>query len=131
MFQKMEAFLHLSTYFICPLTIIGIVVGLLYYLVFPPSFWLMGFWRNEVALIIFILSLVIYSAPLVASATAVSQFSQLRGRKLQRIMHLGYLGAILYGLLLSNTRATIEGLFYKSSTFYRTPKFGSAHYNRK
>jgi len=124
-FQKMEAILHLSTYFICPLTIIAIVVGLLYYSVFPPSFWLMGFWRYQVALITFLLSLVIYSAPLVASGVTLSEFSQVGVMKLRRILHLGYLGAIVYGLLFSNSRAVIEGLFSRTSYFYRTPKIGS------
>lgn len=124
-FQKMEALLHLSTYFFCPLTIIGIVVGLLYYSIFPPSFWLMGFWRYEVALITFLLSLVIYSAPVIASGVALSEFSQLGMSKLRRLLHLGYLGALVYGMLLSNTKAVIDGLFSRSSpSFYRTPKLG-------
>ncbi len=124
-FQKLEAILHLGTYFICPLTIIGLVVGLLYYSIFPPSFWLMGFWRDQIALITFFLSLVIYSAPLVASGITVSEFSQLGFAKLKRILHLGYLGALVYGLLLSNTMAVIEGLFVRTGYFYRTPKIGS------
>ncbi len=123
-FQKAEALLHLGTYFICPLTIMGIVVGLLYYSIFPPSFWLMGFWRYQVALLTFLLSLVIYSAPLIASGVTLSEFSQLGIRRLRRLLHLGYLGALLYGLLLSNTRAVIEGLFSRTSYFYRTPKLG-------
>jgi cellulose synthase/poly-beta-1,6-N-acetylglucosamine synthase-like glycosyltransferase len=123
-FQKVEALLHLGTYFICPLTIIGIVVALLYYSILPPSFWLLGFWRYQVALFTFLLSLVIYSAPLVASGVTLSEFSQLGIAKMKRLLHLGYLGAILYGLLLSNTRAVIEGLFSKTSYFYRTPKLG-------
>jgi len=124
-FQKMEALLHLGTYFMCPLTIIGVVVALLYYSIFPPSFWLMGFWRNQVALLTFFLSLVIYSAPLIASGVTLSEFSQLGITKARRILHLGYLGALVYGLLLSNTRAVIEGLFSRTSYFYRTPKLGS------
>lgn len=123
-FQKLEALLHLGTYFVCPLTIIGIVVALLYYSIFPPSFWLMGFWRYQVALLTFLLSLVIYSAPLIASGVALSEFSQLGITKLRRLLHLGYLGALVYGLLLSNTRAVIEGLFSRTSYFYRTPKLG-------
>jgi len=130
-FQKIEAILHLSTYFICPLTIIAIVVGLLYYSVFPPSFWLMGFWRYEVAFLTFLLSLVIYSAPLVASGVTLSEFSQLGVMKLRRILHLGYLGAIVYGLLLSNSRAVIEGLFSRTSYFYRTPKIGNIRVTRE
>jgi cellulose synthase/poly-beta-1,6-N-acetylglucosamine synthase-like glycosyltransferase len=125
-FQKVEALLHLGTYFICPLTIIAIVVGLLYYSIFPPSFWLLGFWRYQVALLTFALSVVIYSAPLVASTITVSEASQMGLTKLRRLVHLGYLGAIVYGLLLSNTRAVIEGLFSKTSSFYRTPKLGLA-----
>jgi len=123
-FQKIEALLHLGTYFMCPLTIIAIVVGLLYYSIFPPSFWLLGFWRYQVALLTFLLSVVIYSAPLVASGITVSELPHVGFSKLRRIAHLGYLGAIVYGLLLSNTRAVIEGLFSKTSYFYRTPKLG-------
>jgi len=123
-FQKVEALLHLGTYFICPLTIIAIVVGLLYYSIFPPSFWLLGFWRHQVALLTFVLSAVIYSAPLVASGITISELSQVGLSKLRRLAHLGYLGAIVYGLLLSNTKAVIEGLFSKTSYFYRTPKLG-------
>jgi len=130
-FQKIEAILHLSTYFICPLTIIAIVVGLLYYSVFPPSFWLMGFWRYQVALVTFLLSLVIYSAPLVASSVTISEFSQMGVVKLRRILHLGYLGAIVYGLLFSNSRAVIEGLFSRTSYFYRTPKIGNIRVTRE
>ena len=123
-FQKCEAMLHLSTYFLCPLTIMAIVVGLLYYAVFPPSFWLMGFWRYQVAVITFILSLIIYSAPFAAASVTVYQLSHIGVMKLRRILHLGYLGAILYGLLLSNSRAVVEGLFSRTSYFYRTPKTG-------
>jgi cellulose synthase/poly-beta-1,6-N-acetylglucosamine synthase-like glycosyltransferase len=123
-FQKVEALLHLGTYFMCPLTIIAIIVALLYYAIFPPSFWLLGFWRYQVALFTFLLSLVIYSAPLVAAGVTLSEFSQLNIRRAKRIAHLGYLGAIAYGLLLSNTRAVVEGLFSKTSYFYRTPKIG-------
>ena len=123
-FQKTEALLHLGTYFICPLTIIAIIVGLLYYSVFPPSFWLLGFWRYQVALFTFLCSLVIYSAPLVAAGVTLSEVSQVGFAKLKRIGHLGYLGAIVYGLLLTNTKAVIEGLFSKTSYFYRTPKIG-------
>jgi len=123
-FQKLEALLHLGTYFICPLTIIAVVVGLLYYALFPPSFWLLGFWRYEVALVTFLLSLVIYSAPLIASGVTLSEFSQVGFAKVRRLLHLGYLGAIVYGLLLSNTRAVVEGLFSKTASFYRTPKLG-------
>jgi hypothetical protein len=104
----------------------GVVIGLLYYSIFPPSFWLMGFWRYNVALLTFLLSLVIYSAPLIASGVTLSEFSQLGITKLRRLLHLGYLGALVYGLLFSNTKAVIEGLFSRTSYFYRTPKIGLA-----
>jgi len=124
LFQKVEALLHLGTYFICPLTIIAIVVGLLYYSIFPPSYWLLGFWRYQVALFTFLLSVFIYSAPLIAAGVTLSEVSQVGFAKLRRLLHLGYLGAIVYGLLLSNTKAVIEGLFSNTSYFYRTPKLG-------
>ena len=120
LFQKLEAFLHLGTYFICPLTIVGLVVTLLFYAIFPPSFWLEDIWRYEVAWFTLALSVVIYTAPFMASGVTLRELSKLR-----RLTHLGYLGAVLYGLLLSNSRAAIEGLFSKAAYFYRTPKLAS------
>jgi hypothetical protein len=91
----------------------------------------MGFWRDQVALITFLLSLVIYSAPLIASGVTLSEFSQMGMSKLRRFLHLGYLGAIVYVLLFSNTKAVIEGLFSRTSYFYRTPKIGSVMATRE
>ncbi|HYW00922.1 MAG TPA: glycosyltransferase [Candidatus Acidoferrum sp.] len=122
--QKFEAMLHLATYFICPLTILGIFCGILYYTTFPPSFWALDFWKYQIALLLFLMSVVIYGAPLVASTLTVSEVPRLQVAKFRRITHLGYLGAILYGLLISNTRATIDGLSSRASYFYRTPKVG-------
>jgi hypothetical protein len=51
--------------------------------------------------------------------------------KLRRFLHLGYLGAIVYVLLFSNTKAVIEGLFSRTSYFYRTPKIGSVMATRE
>jgi cellulose synthase/poly-beta-1,6-N-acetylglucosamine synthase-like glycosyltransferase len=124
LFQKSEALLHLGMYFISPLTIAAIVVGILYYSIFPPSFWLTGFWRYQVALLTFVLSLVICSAPVIASGVTVGELSQRGMAKLRRMLHLGYLGALAYGLLLSNTKAVVEGLFSTTIYFYRTPKQG-------
>jgi cellulose synthase/poly-beta-1,6-N-acetylglucosamine synthase-like glycosyltransferase len=124
-FQKLEAIMHLCTYFMSPLTIIGIVVGLLYYAIFPPSFWLEGYWRYQVAWVTLMLSLMTYTAPFIASAVTLSESSQAGMSKLRRLLHLGYLGAVLYGLLFSNTKAAIEGLVFKAAYFHRTPKVGS------
>ena len=124
--QKFEAILHLATYFICPLTILGIAVGVLYYAVFPPSFWLMEFWKYQIALLLFVLSVVIYTAPLAASVLTISEAPKLQVTRIRRVMHLGYLGALVYGMLLSNTKATVNGLSSKAAYFYRTPKSGRA-----
>lgn len=123
-FQKLEAFLHLATYFICPLTVIGSVVALLYYAIFPPSFWLINFWRYQVAWLTLALSMVIYSAPFIASAIVITEFSHSGISKLRRLAHLGYLGALVYTLLLSNTKGVIDGLFFRKSYFHTTPKLG-------
>jgi cellulose synthase/poly-beta-1,6-N-acetylglucosamine synthase-like glycosyltransferase len=124
LFQKLEAIMHLATYFMSPLTIIGIVVGLLYYSIFPPSFWLEAYWRYQVAWLTLLFSLVIYTAPFMASLVTLSSFSQSGTSKLRRLLHLGYLGLVLWGTLLSNTTAAIEGLFSRASHFHRTPKSG-------
>ncbi len=123
-FQKLEAIMHLVTYFMSPLIVIGIVVGLLYYSIFPPSFWLVGYWRYEVAWVTLLFSLVAYSAPVMACAVTLAEISQSGISRLRRLMHLGYLGAVLYTLLLSNTKAAFDGLHSKASYFYRTPKSG-------
>jgi len=128
-FQKLEAIMHLVTYFMSPLVIIGIVVGLLYYSIFPPSFWLVGYWRYEVAWVTLFLSLVVYTAPIIASAVTLSEVSQSGISKLRRLLHLGYLGAVLYALLFSNTKAAFEGLHSSASHFHRTPKSGSLPQN--
>ena len=130
--QKFEAMLHLATYFICPLTILGIVCGILYYSIFPPSFWAFDFWKYQIALLLFLLSVIIYGAPLVASTLTVAEVAKAKVKvdaSFKRITHLGYLGAILYGLLISNTRATIDGLCSRASYFYRTPKVGVSRSN--
>jgi len=103
----------------------GIVVGLLYYSIFPPSFWLVGYWRYQIAWLMLLISLVVYTAPIVASAVTLTEISQSGMSKLRRLLHLGYLGAVLYGLLFSNTKAAIEGLLFKAAYFHRTPKVGS------
>jgi hypothetical protein len=117
--------MHLGTYFMCPLTIIGIVVGLLYYSIFPPSFWLVGYWKYQVAWLTLLLSFVTYTSPFIASAVTLAEASQSGVSRLRRLLHLGYLGAVLYGLLLSNTKAAIEGLLFRASSYHRTPKSGS------
>lgn len=124
-FQKAEALLHLGMYFTSPLTIAAIILGVLYCSIMPPSFWLTDFWKYYAALSTFALSLVIYSAPILASSVTVRELSQHGVSKLRRILHLGYLGALVYALLLSNTKAVIEGLFSTKIYFYRTPKNGS------
>jgi cellulose synthase/poly-beta-1,6-N-acetylglucosamine synthase-like glycosyltransferase len=121
-FQKTEALLHLGTYFICPLTVASVVVTLLFWAIFPASFWLEDFWRYAVAWFTLMLSIVIYTAPFIASGVTLREFSRSSVSLLKRFGHLGYLGLVLWGLLLSNSRATIEGLFMKAAYFYRTPK---------
>jgi hypothetical protein len=113
-----------------PLTIIGIVVGLLYYSIFPPSFWLEGYWRYQVAWLTLLFSLVIYTAPFMASVVTLTAFSQSGMSKLRRLLHLGYLGVVLWGTLFSNTQAAIDGLFYRAPYFHRTPKSGLLHTTR-
>lgn len=119
-FQKVEAILHLCTFFLAPLSMMALVATVMYYAVFPLSFWLWDWWRYSVMVFTFLLSLSIYTAPLVASWVTVSEIKS----SFRRVLHLGYMGAVLYRLLLSNTRAVIEGLIGTPSYFYRTLKVG-------
>ncbi len=119
-FQKVEAILHLCTYFLAPVSIMALVAAVMYYAVFPLSFWLWDWWRYTVMVVTFMLSLTIYTAPLAASSVTISEIKS----SFRRVFHLGYLGAVLYKLLLSNTRAVVEGLIGTPSYFYRTPRVG-------
>lgn len=124
LFQKIEALIHLGTYFVSPLALGAIILGIFLYLAVPLSFFLEGFWKHSVALATLVFSIPIYLAPLFATVIAVIESSRERNCGLRRLFHLWYLGLVVYSLILTNTRAAFEGLLKSRSVFQRTPKTG-------
>jgi cellulose synthase/poly-beta-1,6-N-acetylglucosamine synthase-like glycosyltransferase len=117
--KKAEALIHLGTYLVFPLTLIGTVDAIIQYFVFPLSTLFLGLWAVPKALFVYGMSLVITTAPIASTLLTMREKGD---RKYRKVLRLVYLTLILYGLLLSNTRAVIEALIGKKSTFYRTPK---------
>jgi hypothetical protein len=102
----------------------GFLGGILYYAVFPFPFLIFGFQKYAIPLAIFLLSLLLYSAPLVATGLTVCELSSSISHRIRRLFHLLYLGAIVFIFLPSNTKAALEGLLVKPLYFHRTPKIG-------
>jgi cellulose synthase/poly-beta-1,6-N-acetylglucosamine synthase-like glycosyltransferase len=120
-FQKAEALVHLGMYLVFPLTIVGTVLAVLQYVIFPLPTLLFGLWTRVAALFAFSMSLLIWTAPV---AAAFLTLREMKDRRFRKVLRLFYSGLIMYGLLFSNTRAVIEGLIGKKSPFFRTPKSG-------
>jgi cellulose synthase/poly-beta-1,6-N-acetylglucosamine synthase-like glycosyltransferase len=117
--KKGEALIHLGTYLVFPLTLIGTLDAIIQYFVFPLPTLFLGLWAVPKALFVYGMSLVITTAPIASTLLTMREKGD---RKYRKVFRLVYLTLILYGLLLSNTRAVIEALIGKKSTFYRTPK---------
>jgi cellulose synthase/poly-beta-1,6-N-acetylglucosamine synthase-like glycosyltransferase len=118
--QKAEALFYLGKHFFFPLYIVSIVLGLLFYAIFPPSFWISGFLTYGLLQAVYLLYLLIASAPIAAAWTVSNE--RTRQSRLKRLGHLGYACSIEYGLLLSNARAVLEGFLSTKPIFNRTPK---------
>jgi len=122
-FQKVEAMVHLGMYLVFPLTLLATVVAVIQYIAFPLPTLMFGLWSVPIAVFTFGMSLVIMTAPLASATLAIHAMGD---REFLKLFRVAYMAVILYGLLLSNTRAVVEGLVGKKSPFYRTPKLGTA-----
>ncbi len=124
-FQKFEALILLATYFVCPVSVFGLALLVPYFALFPVSFFLNEYWQTIVAPIASSFSVAIYISPILLYGTTVSELSR-KGHqdywRLTNIIGLTLLGA---GTLLTNSKATIEGLLRKTSPFERTTKYGA------
>jgi len=122
-FQKAEALFLLATYFLCPLSVLGFALSVLYYVTFPPAFILDDFWKTLYAPILSGLSTIIYIAPLMVYGAVVTELH--RGTKrITRLLHLPYLLLLGFIVVFTNTVAVVEGLMAIKSPFNRTPKYG-------
>jgi len=123
-FQKAEALIHLGMYFISPLTALGILVGILYSLFLPPFFWLSGFWNYPAMSLMFLLSAVVTTAPVVSAGVALSEIRQFGVSKTRRLLHLGYLGILAAALIATTTKGIVLGFLGRPFEFRKTTRLG-------
>jgi len=123
-FQKVEALLQLSTYFMFVISAAGLVLMLPYYLLLPITFLMGDYWKTVFAPLTSIFSVAIYSAPLLVYGTAVSELRRESNDRFTRLFYLFYLMIVGFGILFSTAAAVIGALLGRKSPFDRTPKFG-------
>ena len=122
--QKLEALIYLSGYAASPLIAAGVVLAVLYCLVFPLDFILNGFWLTALAGFTVVMSAFIYTAPLAMFTVAVHRATDDWPHRMRRILDLVYLGALSVGIFLTSTRAVVDGFLNRATYFYTTPKRG-------
>jgi len=123
-FQKIEAVLQLSTYFMFVISAAGLILMPFYYLLLPMTFLMGDYWNTVFAPLTSAFSVAIYSAPLLVYGTAVSELRRESNDTFTRLFHLLYLMVVGFGILFSNAAAVIGALIGRRSPFDRTPKFG-------
>lgn len=128
--QKAEAVIYLTGYAASPLIAAGVLLAILYCLVFPPDFILNGFRSNVFAAFTVLMSALIYTAPIALYTVAVYRSTNGWLRRLTRFVDLIYLGVLSVGIFLTSARAVLDGFLNKATYFYRTPKQGHATRSR-
>ena len=123
--QKVEAMIYLSGYAASPLIAVGVVLSILYCLVFPLDFVLNGFWHNGLAAFTVVMSALIYTAPLAMFTAAVHRSTNSWPEKMRRVTDLLCLGVLSVGIFLTSARAVVSGFLNRATYFHRTPKRGS------
>jgi len=124
--QKTEAVIYLTGYAASPLIAIGVLLAVLYCLVFPLDFILNGFRYNVLAAFTVLMSALIYTAPVALFTLATVRSTNQWFERAKRFLDLIYLGVLSVGIFLTTARAVIDGLLDKATYFYRTPKRGGA-----
>jgi cellulose synthase/poly-beta-1,6-N-acetylglucosamine synthase-like glycosyltransferase len=124
-FQKFEALMLLATYFVCPISIFSLALMVPYFAVFPLSFFFNDYWRTIAGPIASGFSAAIYVSPLLLYGTTVSELATGRYRDFKRLANIVGISLVGAGTLLTNSKATFEGLFRKASPFERTTKYGA------
>jgi len=124
--QKAEAVVYLTSYVASPLIAIGVLLAVLYCLVFPLDFIVNGFRQNALAAFTLLTSALIYTAPVALFAVAVYRSTDGWFRRAKRVVDLIYLGALSVAIFLTSARAVLDGFLDRATYFYRTPKRGDA-----
>lgn len=128
--QKAEALIYLTEYVASPLIAAGVVLAILYCIVFPADFILNGFRSNVLAALTVLMSALIYTAPLALFTVAAFRSTDGWLRRGKRFLDLVYLGILSVAIFLTSTRAVLAGFLNKATYFYRTPKRGDAAQSR-
>ncbi|MBS7625548.1 glycosyltransferase [Candidatus Bathyarchaeota archaeon] len=123
-FKKFEAFMLLSTYFVCPISVLGLALIPIYFAVIPASFLMKDYWQTIFAPVASGFSAAIYIAPLLLYGTTLTELAKSDVRDYARLKDILGLSILGLGTLISNSKATVEGLLMKTSIFHRTTKYG-------
>ncbi|MEM3755200.1 MAG: glycosyltransferase, partial [Candidatus Bathyarchaeia archaeon] len=125
LFQKFEAILQLTIFFVYPISIVAIALALINYFIFPQTF-LNELWNFYLSPLASALSVIIYFSPLFMYTITIFEAEKFKNKKigLNRLLHMLYLILVGVGILFTNSLAVIEALIGIKSQFERTPKFG-------
>ncbi len=123
-FQKFEALMLLATYFVCPISVFGLFILIPYLALFPLSFFFNEYWQTIFAPVASAFSAAIYASPLLLYGTTVSELSRGRLKEYRRLADIVGIALLGLGTLLTNSKASIEGLLRKGSPYERTTKYG-------
>ncbi|MBS7623669.1 glycosyltransferase [Candidatus Bathyarchaeota archaeon] len=126
LFQRFEALMLLGTYMVCPISVFGLLILIPYLTLFPLSFFLNGYWQTIFAPIASAFSALIYASPLLLYGTTVTELSSGRLKEYRRLTDILGLALLGLGTLLTNSKASIEGIVMKPSPYERTAKYGIA-----
>ena len=122
--EKAEAAVYLTSYVASPLIAVGVLLAVLYCLVFPLDFIVNGFRYNALAAFTMLASALIYTAPAALFAVAVYRSTDGWLRRVERVVDLVYLGVLSVAIFLTSARAVVDGFLNRATYFYRTPKGG-------
>jgi cellulose synthase/poly-beta-1,6-N-acetylglucosamine synthase-like glycosyltransferase len=124
--QKAEAVVYLTDYFASPLIAVGVLLAILYCLVFPLDFILNGYRSDALVAFTVLMSALIYTAPLALFIVAAFRSTNGLLRRVGRLVDLVYLGVLSVAIFLTSARAVLNGFLNRAVYFYRTPKDGDA-----
>ena len=116
--------MQLGTYFVYPLSLVGLLCSSILFLVFPISFFFYDYWKSIFAPIISLSSLVIYFSPFFFYGTTISELNRWNKKESTNLTNILYLLIIGSATVITNTKGILEALFHKNSPFDRTFKFG-------
>ena len=119
--KKLAVLLQLSAYLVFPLSAIGMVLAIPYYLVFPVHFFLVQYWQLSITPFMVASTATVYVSPMVVYGTAISKLRESWEDGLKRLVCLG---ALACGIIFSSSKGVFEALLGLRTPFMRTPKYG-------